>query len=73
MAKTLKGTIRKNDLEGGFWELVTDDGDAYQLRGGDAGLRVEGQVVEIEGKVAKDAMGIGMASPILDVASWARR
>ena len=33
MAK-LKGTIRKNDLEGGFWELVADDGEHYQLKGG---------------------------------------
>lgn len=69
----IKGKIRKNDLEGGIWELVTDKGDAYQLRGGDAGLRVDGQAVEIEGKVAHDAMGIGMTGPILDVASWQKK
>jgi hypothetical protein len=72
MAKKLKGTVRRNDLEGGFWELVTSSGDAYQLRGGDAALRIEGQAVEVEGKVARDAMGIGMASPILDVSSWSK-
>jgi len=69
MAK-LKGTIRKNDLEGGFWELVADDGEHYQLKGGGDGLCVEGQRVEVEGKVDKDAFGIGMSGPTFDVKSW---
>jgi hypothetical protein len=68
----IRGTVRKNDLEGGTWELVADDGERYQLRGGDAGLRVEGQKVQVDGKVAKDVMGIGMSGPFLDVASWSR-
>lgn len=69
MAK-LKGTIRKNDLEGGFWELVADDGEHYQLRGGGDGLCVEGQRVEVEGSVDKGGFGIGMSGPYLDVTSW---
>src|SRR5262249_48666582 len=69
MAK-LKGRVRKNDLEGGIWELVAEDGAAYELRGGDAGRRVPGQAVEVEGKVAKAAMGIGMSGPIFDVTGW---
>jgi hypothetical protein len=69
MAK-LKGTIRKNDLEGGFWELVADDGEHYQLRGGGDGLCVDGQRVEVEGKVDKGGFGIGMTGPYLDVTSW---
>ena len=68
--KTYRGTIRKNDLEGGFWELVTDNGDHYQLRGGDDGLRSEGQQVEVEGKIDKGGFGIGMTGPYLDVSSW---
>jgi hypothetical protein len=68
----IRGTVRKNDLEGGVWELVADDGERYQLRGGDAGLRVEGQKVQLEGKVAKDVMGIGMSGPFIDVTSWAK-
>ncbi len=67
---TYRGTIAKNDLAGGFWELDCQDGSRYQLRGGDDDLRVEGQTVEIEGKVAKDAFGIGMTGPYLDVQSW---
>ena len=62
----LKGTIRRSDLEGGHWLLETDDGDQYQLTGalGDA---KDGLVVEIEGKVDKGAMGIGMTGPQLAV------
>lgn len=68
MAK-YSGTVKKNDLEGGFWELHADDGESYQLRGGDPKLFVEGKRVEIEGKVDDDAFGIGMTGPILDVKS----
>lgn len=68
---TYTGTVKKNDLEGGFWELHTDDGDSYQLRGGDDNLRVEGQRVEVKGSVdGGGSMGIGMTGPYLDVSSW---
>ena len=70
MAKKLKGTIKKNDLEGGFWELHAEDGERYQLRGGADGLCVEGQRVEVEGSVDKGGFGIGMSGPYLDVKSW---
>jgi hypothetical protein len=64
------GTVKKNDLEGGFWELHTDDGERYQLKGGDAALLKEGARVEIEGKIDKGAFGIGMTGPTLDVKSF---
>lgn len=64
------GTVKKNDLEGGFWELHTKDGKSYQLSGGDNDLRVEGQSVTVEGKVNKSAFGIGMTGPTLEVSSW---
>ena len=48
---TFVGTVKKNDLEGGFWELVDSNGEHYQLQGGDAALQVEGQKVEIEGSI----------------------
>jgi hypothetical protein len=69
MAK-IRGIVKKNDLAGGFWELHAEDGERYQLRGGDAHLLVEGQPVEIDGKVDKHAFGIGMTGPYLDVSSW---
>jgi len=67
---TFKGTIKKNDLEGGFWELHTGDGKRYQLDGDADGLRVEGQSVEVDGDIDKAAFGIGMTGPILKVKSW---
>lgn len=67
---TFKGTVKKNDLEGGFWELHTDDGQKYQLQGGDDKLHQEGARVEVEGKVDKAAFGIGMTGPILAVKSF---
>jgi hypothetical protein len=70
---TFRGTVRKNDLEGGFWELEADDGEHYQLRGGDNGLRVEGQSVVIEGQLDDEAYGIGMTGPTLDVKSWKKK
>lgn len=67
-----KGTISKNDLEGGFWQLVAESGENYQLEGGDDSLRVEGQKVEIDGKVQEQTMSIGMAGSILKVGSWSK-
>lgn len=69
MAK-FRGTVRKNDLEGGIWELHADGGKRYQLPGGDKGLLVDGQKVEIEGAVDQSAMGIGMTGAHLTVKSW---
>jgi hypothetical protein len=65
-----RGTVNKNDLEGGFWELVAEDGKRYQLDGGDAALRKAGLKVEVDGQVDKGAMGIGMTGPILKVKSY---
>ena len=67
---TLRGTVRKSALEGGFWELVADDGEHYPLSGGDDGLHKDGARVEIDGKIDKGAMGIGMTGPTLAVKSY---
>jgi hypothetical protein len=58
----LKGTIRRNDLEGGHWVLETESGEHYQLTGSVTGLK-DGMRAEVEGKVDKGAMGIGMTGP----------
>jgi hypothetical protein len=70
MSRKLKGTIRRNDLEGGFWELVADDGERYQLRGASGDLCQDGRKVEIDGVIDKGAFGIGMTGPVLRVKSW---
>ena len=72
MAK-FEGTVRRNDLEGGFWELHATDGEHYQLRAADPDLTVEGLSVEIEGRIDTGGFGIGMSGPILEVRSWKKR
>ncbi len=66
------GTVTKNDLEGGFWQLHAEDGERYQLTGADAKLLVEGQRVEIEGSVQRESMGIGMSGAQLKVRAWTK-
>jgi hypothetical protein len=64
-----KGTMKKNELSGGFWELHAEDGKTYQLSGADPTLLEEGAEVEIEGKIDKQAFGIGMTGPTIAVKS----
>jgi hypothetical protein len=61
----LKGTIRRSDLEGGHWIFETDD-ETYQLVGAIEGCK-DNMKAEVEGKVERDAMGIGMTGPHLNV------
>jgi len=62
----LKGTIKRNDLEGGHWTLETDGGDTYQLTGAIKGV-TDGMKAEVEGKVDEGAMGIAMTGPQFEV------
>jgi hypothetical protein len=72
MAK-FRGTIRRNDLEGGHWQLVAENGSAYVLdvETGDAGL-VEGAQVEIDGTIEKNDLSFAMTGPTLRVKSIRR-
>ena len=70
MAK-FHGTIKHSDLEGGHWLLVTSDGHEYQLVGGSD--YAAGQLVDIDGSVAKSAMGLAMTAPILKVKAITRK
>lgn len=63
----LTGVIRRSDLEGGAWTLEAG-GETYQLSGALDAAR-DGLKVEVEGKVQKDMMGIGMMGPQLEVKS----
>jgi hypothetical protein len=63
----LRGTIRRNDLEGGHWTIETDNGERYQLVGELDGCK-DGLAAEVEGKVEKGMMGIGMTGPSFTVA-----
>ena len=66
MAK-YRGTVRHSDLEGGLWELHTDDGQIYELDGGGGDLRRDGARVEIDGTVDRGVMSIGMRGGVLRV------
>jgi len=61
---TYTGTVQHNDLEGGFLELRTDDGEVYRLSGAEA---KPGDRVKVEGKVASGGFGIHMSGPSLEV------
>jgi len=68
MAK-VTGTIQWNDLEGGFYQLVGDDGTTYELDGNDPLLSRKGARVEIDGTVDKQTMSFRMVGPRLKVSS----
>jgi hypothetical protein len=66
MAK-FRGTIRRNDLEGGFFQLVGEDGTTYEVEGTDPLLAKDGARVEIEGAVEREALSFTMTGPRLKV------
>jgi hypothetical protein len=63
----LKGKIVFRDLETGLWLLEGDDGQTYQLAGGDRHLKKDGKRIEVEGHVDDQALTAGMAGPLLNV------
>lgn len=65
MATTFTGTLRFNDLEGGFYELVTGSGDIYRLSRHGKGKA--GDRVRVEGKVDRGGFGIHMSGPSIEV------
>ena len=67
---TVSGTVKRSDLEGGFWTLEADDGQTYQLDGGGRDLYRHGARVRVTGRVARDTLGIGMAGDVLRVESY---
>ena len=63
MAK-FTGTVRMNDLEGGFLELETDDGEVYRLDGAKPPV---GARVVVSGKIEEGGFGIHMSGPAIRV------
>jgi hypothetical protein len=66
----VSGRVVRSDLEGGAWTLVSDQGAVYQLKGGDAGLLVDGAHAEVSGRIATKTMGIAMLGDVLEVKSY---
>lgn len=61
------GTVKHNDLEGGFAELHTDSGDVYRLEG--KGPFTPGARISVEGTVEHGGFGIQMSGPSLKVSA----
>jgi len=62
---TFTGTVRKSDLEGGFFELESDDGSTYRLEGADK--LTAGHRVKVHGKLESGGFGIHMSGPAIKV------
>jgi len=73
MSKFL-GTVRRNDLEGGHWQLVAENGTEYVLdvEPGEAAL-ADGARVEIDGTVDRNVLSFAMTGPTLKVKSIRRQ
>lgn len=73
-SKAIRGTIRREDLSGGYLVLVADDGQRYLLGGATKALREEGLRVEVEGELlAEGGPSIAVTSdPILRVTKCRR-
>jgi hypothetical protein len=74
MAK-FQGVARHNDLEGGHWQLIADDGTEYVLEGDAvdaAGSLADGARVIVDGAIDRGAMSLAMTGPTLRVKSIKR-
>jgi hypothetical protein len=69
----LVGRVTFRDLGAGAWVLEAEDGNAYELQGGDGGLLREGVRVEVEGDVDAGAVSSAMLGPALRVRRWKAR
>jgi|HubBroStandDraft_6_1064221.scaffolds.fasta_scaffold2225640_2 cob(I)alamin adenosyltransferase len=63
----LRGSVSFRDIETGIWVLQGDDGQTYELAGGDRAIKKDGKRIEVEGDVDGDAATIGMTGPLLRV------
>lgn len=59
----LTGKVAFKDVETGVWVIEGDDGQTYQLAGGDRKLLKEGARVEADGEVDRETLGIAMVGP----------
>ncbi len=62
---TFTGVVQHNTLEGGFFELQTDDGKTYRLQGA-KGLTAGARVV-VHGQEESGGFGIQMSGPAIAV------
>jgi hypothetical protein len=63
------GTIVHDELEGGFWGIMTDSGTRYELVSLPEKFKKAGASVKFTGVEVKDAASIHMWGKILDIKS----
>jgi cob(I)alamin adenosyltransferase len=63
----LRGSVVFKDIEAGVWTLQGDDGNTYELAGGDRSIKKAGKRIEVEGDVDGDALTAGMVGPVFKV------
>jgi hypothetical protein len=68
----LAGKLQHEDLEGGVWVLVANDGRRYELAAPPAGLK-SGDSVEVDGDADSDSVSFQMAGTLLRVRSIRKR
>lgn len=67
------GTVVFNDLEGGFWGIVADDGKRYDPLNLDKEFQVSGLRVRFEAKPRRDVIGFhmwGVAVELVRIEKW---
>jgi hypothetical protein len=69
LKETLKGIVNFRDIGMGCWEFVSNNGDKYEIIGGDDSLYKDGQKAAIKGRIRKDLMSSGNIGPIFEVDS----
>ena len=66
---TMKGSIFYEDLEGGFYAFIAENGDRYTLHGLDETYQKNGLIVEVKGTPKPDLMTFTQFGTVLQVTS----
>jgi len=61
------GTITYQDIEGGFYGIVSDDGERYEIMGLPVEFQVDGLRVRFEGRLRYDLASFHMWGEILQL------
>lgn len=63
----LCGQLKRSELEGGVWVFQADDGQSYHLDGLSPELERDGARLEVEGKLDRQGVTIGMMGALVRV------
>jgi len=66
----LKGSVVFRDVETGVWVIQGDDGNTYEIAGGDRHIKKSGRRIEVEGDVDGQAVTAGMVGPLFRVKKY---